>query len=212
MDLYFAPLACSMATRIAFYEAGVAANFIQVDQRAKRAADGMDFYTLNPMGQVPVLRTDDGDLLTENPAILLYVADRHPGSGLAPAAGIERYRLLQWLNFITSELHKVVFVPLLEQASPEGAKTYAKDKAGRRLTVLDEHLVDRDYLLDGFTIGDAYLITVLNWARVTRVVDAGQYPHIAAYIERCLARPAVARAIDEEMALYKEEVARQRAA
>jgi glutathione S-transferase len=212
MDLYFAPLACSMATRIAFYEAGATANFIQVDQKAKRAADGTDFYTVNPMGQVPVLRTDEGDLLTENPAILQYVADRHPAAGLAPEGGIERYRLLQWMNFITSELHKVVFVPLLDPTAPEGAKTYARDKAGHRLTVLDEHLAGRDYLLDRFSIGDAYLITVLNWARVTRVVNAAQYPHIAAYIERCLARPAVARAIDEEMALYKEELARRHAA
>lgn len=211
MDLYFAPLACSMATRISLYEAGGTANFIQVDQKAKRAADGADFYTLNPLGQVPVLRTEEGELLTENPAILQYVADRYPESGLAPV-GLDRYRLQQWLNFTGTELHKVIFTPLLEQVSPDGAKSYARDKSGRRLTMLDEHLVDREFLLDRFTVADAYLITVLNWGRVTGVVQIAQYPHIAAYLERGLARPSVARALDEEMALFLAERTRQRAA
>jgi glutathione S-transferase len=211
MDLYFAPLACSMATRITLYEAGGTANFIQVDQKAKRAADGADFYTINPLGQVPVLRTEEGELLTENPAILQYVADQYPEANLAPA-GLDRYRLQQWLNFTTAELHKVIFTPLLESASPDGAKLYARDKSGGRLTMLDEHLVDREFLLDRFTVADAYLITVLNWGRVTHVVAIEQYPHIAAYLERGLARPSVVRALDEETALYLEERARQRAA
>jgi glutathione S-transferase len=212
MDLYFSPLACSMATRIALYEAGGTANFIEVDGKAKRAADGADFYTINPLGQVPVLRTDEGEFLTENPAILLYVADRYPQSGLAPADGTARYRLLQWLCFVTSELHKLVFSPLLSPTSPEGAKAYAQEKAGQRLTVVDEHLVDHAYVLDDFTIADAYLFTVLNWARLTRVVDTTRYPRIAAYIERCLERPAIARALAEEAALYQAELARRRAA
>ena len=96
------------------YEAGAPAEFIQVDTRTKRLADGSDFRAINAMGQVPVLRTDDGELLTENPAVLQYVADQYPESGLAPASGMARYRLQQWLNFITSELHKVVFIPLLD--------------------------------------------------------------------------------------------------
>ena len=96
----------------------------------QRVADGSDFRDVNAMGQVPVLRTDDGALLTENPAVLQYVADRYPQSGLAPQGGFERYGLQQWLNFITSELHKVVFIPLLDPKAPEGAKSFAREKAG----------------------------------------------------------------------------------
>src|SRR5204863_8349442 len=121
--------ACSMATRIAIYEAGGKAKFNFVDLRAKRVADGSDFLAVNAMGQVPVLRDDSGALLTENPVVLQYVADRFPESGLAPKAGPDRYRLQQWLSFITSELHKVVFIPLLDARSNEGAKAYAREKA-----------------------------------------------------------------------------------
>ena len=118
MELYFAPLACSMATRIALYEARIPATFTLVDLKNKRvAADGSDFLTINAMGQVPVLRTDDGALLTENPAVLQYVADRGSKTGLASESGVDRYRLQQWLCFITSELHKVIFIPLLDKAS-----------------------------------------------------------------------------------------------
>src|SRR5579863_254967 len=114
MDLYFSPLACSMATRMALYEAGADARFVYVYTKAKRLADGSDFLAVNAMGQVPVLRTDDGEMLTENPVVLQYVADQFPQSGLAPPAGrIERYKLQRWLSFITSELHKLVFTPLL---------------------------------------------------------------------------------------------------
>ena len=128
MELYFAPLACSLATRIALYEADAEAEFTRVDTKTKRVADGSDFFAVNPMGQVPVLRTDDGALLTENPAVLQYVADRYPRSRLAPQGGFERYGLQQWLNFITSELHKVVFIPLLDPKAPEGAKSFAGQK------------------------------------------------------------------------------------
>jgi len=133
MDLYFSPLACSMATRIALYEAGGKAGFIQVDLKSKRLGDGSDFLAVNDMGQVPVLRTDAGELLTENPVVLQYVADRFPGSGLAPREGIERYRLQQWLNFTTSELHKVLFGPLLDNKSSEDAKSYARQKTAKCL-------------------------------------------------------------------------------
>src|SRR5215470_7644719 len=139
MDLYFSPLACSMATRIAFYEAGVEGRFIGVDTKSKRLADGSDFFAVNEMGQVPVLRTDTGELLTENPAVLQYVADQYPQSGLAPQSGMARYRLQQWLNFITSELHKVVFIPLLDPNCSQDAKTYAREKVERRFAYLNEH-------------------------------------------------------------------------
>lgn len=211
MDLYFAPLACSMATRIALYEAGAEARFDLVDLKTKRAADGSDFLAVNAMGQVPVLRTDAGELLTENPVVLQYVADQYPKSGLAPQGGLERYRLQQWLNFITSELHKLVFTLLLDRKSPEGAKAFAREKAGPRFAHLNNHLDGRDYLLDNFTVADAYLVTVLNWARPTGI-DLAKWPAVEAYYRRTIKRPSVARAIAEEFALYKEEQARQSAA
>src|SRR6266496_3128128 len=117
MDLYFSPLACSMATRIVFYEAGVAARFIHVNTKAGRVEDGSDFAAINPLGQVPVLRTDDGELLTENGAILQYVANQLPAAALAPTGGMARARLQEWLSFIGTELHKATFVVLLDPKS-----------------------------------------------------------------------------------------------
>jgi glutathione S-transferase len=211
MELFFSPLACSMATRIALYEAGAEATFHNVDTKARRLADGADFLAVNAMGQVPVLRTETGELLTENPVVLQYVADRHPKSGLAPQEGLARYRLQQWLNFITSELHKVVFIPLLDPTAPEGAKAYARDKAVPRLAYLDGHLDGRDYLLERFTVADAYLVTVLNWTRATPI-DLAIFPAVQAYFSRMLKRPSVAKALAEELALYNEEQARRKAA
>jgi glutathione S-transferase len=212
MELYFAPLACSMSSRIALYEAGAAARFVQVDTRAHRVADGADFFAITTQGQVPVLRTDAGEQLTENPAVLQFIADRYPDSGLAPEAGsIARYRLQQWLNFITSELHKVVFIPLLDSKAPEGAKAYAREKTARRLETLNAHLEGREFLLDRFTVADAYLVTVLNWAPYAGI-DLAQWPAVAAYNERLRQRPSVARALADEFALYKEELARRNAA
>jgi glutathione S-transferase len=200
MDLYFAPLACSMATRIALYEAGAEATFIGVDTRSKRVSDGADFYAINPMGQVPVLRTDASELLMENPVVLQYVADRHPESGLAPQGGIERYRLQQWLNFITSELHRVVFIPMLDPQSNDGAKEYARSKLSARLRYVNDHLVGRDWLLDRFTVADAYLVTVLNWAGFTGT-DLAAWPALQAYFRRACERRSVARAMADELAL-----------
>ena len=209
MDLYFSPLACSMATRIALYEAGAEATYRQVDLKAKRVVDGSDFLAVNAMGQVPVLRTDTGELLTENPVVLQYVADRHVESGLAPPAGLERYRLQQWLNFVTSELHKLVFIPLLVGQSPEGAKAFARDRAGPRFAYLDKHLAGREHLLDRFTVADAYLVTVLNWAAPAGI-DLTQWPNVQSYFARLQKRPSVARALAEESALFMQEQAKAR--
>lgn len=212
MDLYFSPLSCSMATRIALYEAGATARYIQVDLKSKRVlADGSDFLAINDMGQVPVLRTDDGTLLTENPAVLLYVADQFPAAGLAPRDGFDRYRLQQWLGFSNSELHKATFVPLLDRKCPDGGKAYAHEKAPLRLGHLASHLDGREFLLDHFTVADAYLTTVLNWARYSNV-DLAQWPAVAAYYDRMITRPSIARALDEEMSLYKADQARRSAA
>jgi glutathione S-transferase len=211
MELYFAPLACSMATRIALYEAGAPATFHQVDTRTKRVADGSDFLAVNAMGQVPVLRTDQGELLTENPVVLQYVADLYPETGLAPQSGMPRYRLQQWLNFVTSELHKLVFNPLLDRGSPDGAKAFARDKAAQRFDYLNDRLSGRDFLLDRFTVADAYLVVVLNWAAFSGV-DLAQWPAVQAYFKRMRERPSVGRALAEEFALYQEEQTRRAAA
>ncbi|MBV8138535.1 MAG: glutathione transferase GstA [Deltaproteobacteria bacterium] len=208
MELYFSPLACSMGTRIAFYEAGIEARFIAVDTRAKRLADGSDFLAVNPMGQVPVLRMDNGELLTENPAVLQYVADARPQAGLAPRDGIARYRLQQWLNFISTELHKVVFVPLLDPTMPDAGKAYARQKAEPRLAYLNARLKGKEYLLDRFTVADAYLVTVLNWARFT-AVDFAKWPAVKSYMDRMYQRPSVAKALVEETRAYQDQEARR---
>jgi glutathione S-transferase len=210
MQLYFAPLACSMATRIALYEAGADAQYIQRD-RNKRLPDGSDFTAINPLGMVPTLRTDDGEVLTENAAILQYIAERFPKAELAPAGGMERARLHQWLCFIGTELHKAVFLPLLQPQQPAEAKTYAAGLAGARLDILDKHLTGREFLLDRFTVADAYLFTVLNWSMATPVTF-DRYPAIQAYVTRLQKRASIARALGEELALYKTEQARSKAA
>src|SRR5580693_1761203 len=186
MDLYFSPLACSLATRISLYEAGATANFIEVDPKTKAVQkDGSDFRQVNPLGLVPTLRTDDGTVLTENAAILQYVADRFPSAGLASDPGIERSRLHQWLCFIGTELHKGLFVPLLDY--------------------LENYLRGREFLLDHFSVADAYLVTVINWTMATPPVELAKWPAVKAYYERLRARPSIARAVAEEFKLYQAE-------
>ena len=174
MDLYLAPLACSMASRIALYAAGGRARFVQVDTRAKRVLeDGSDFLALNPLGQVPVLRTDEGLLLTENSAILQHIAGRHPAAALMPPEGFARDEMRQWLSFVGTELHKAVFTPLLDPAAPEAARAYAREKAGPRLDLLEAHLEGRDWLLQGFGIADAFSVdTPDGYREVARRVNA----------------------------------------
>lgn len=209
MDLYFAPLACSLATRIAIYEAGAQAGFIEVDTHRKQLRDGSDFHPVNALGQVPVLRTDEGWLLTENTAILPYVADRFASARLAPPAGsAERAKMQQWLGFVGTELHKAVFIPLLDPNAPADVKAYARDKTALRLGVLQAHLAQREFLLDGFSVADAYLFTVLNWAPYAGI-NLAEWPQVGSYYRRIAQRPHVARALAEEAALYGEEVARR---
>lgn len=206
MDLYFAPLACSMATRIALYEAGGNANYIARD-RNKRLPDGADFLAINPLGMVPTLRTDDGVVLTENAAILQHVAERFPAAELAPTGGVERARLHQWLSFIGTELHKAVFLPLLDKKAPPDAKAYAQSLADARLAIVEKHLTGREFLLDRFSIVDAYLFTVFNWSTAT-AVKLDRFPAIQAYLARLRQRPSIAKALGEEFALYKAEAAK----
>lgn len=203
MDLFFAPLACSMATRIALYEADGETGFVQVDTREKRLEDGSNFLAVNPLGQVPVLRTDDGRLLTENSAILQFVARRYPAAGLLGREEDLSW-LQQWLSFVSTELHKAVYAALLDPKAPPAAKEAARDRAASRFDVLERHLASREYLLEGFTVADAYLATVLNWSRYAGL-DLGRWPALNAYLERMQARPSVARALREEGALYAAE-------
>jgi Glutathione S-transferase len=211
MELYFAPMACSLATRIALYEAGAEARYTQADTHSKTLADGSDFFTINPMGQVPALRLDDGSILTENTAVLQYVAERFPRARLAPPPGVERSKMQQWLGFIGTELHKAVFVPMLDEKASEEVKRYSREKLQRRMEMLQAHLRGREFLLDEFSIADAYLTTILNWAQATQV-DLKQWPEVHAYHQRMLQRPSIAKAAGEEFALYKEEVARRKRA
>ncbi|WNG41043.1 glutathione S-transferase [Archangium violaceum] len=210
MQLYYSPLACSMAARIAFYESGADATFIEVDPKTKLTRDGKDFREIHPLGLVPTLRTDEGDILTENAAILQYVADFYPKAKLAPTDRMERARLHEWLCFIGTELHKALFTPLLDPKAPEGAKAYALEKGASRLSHLDKHLTGREFLLDRFSVADAYLFTVLNWSVVTPV-DLKKWPAISAYVARLRDRPSVAKAFAEERVLYTEEQARHKA-
>jgi glutathione S-transferase len=213
MQLYFSPMACSLASRIVFYEAGAEdAQFVEVDSKTKRTRDGgADYFDIYPLGLVPLLRLDDGSLLSENAAILQYIAGNYPRSQLAPKNELERARLQQWLCFIGTELHKGFFTSLFDQKAPEGTRQHTLKKYESRLNYLNDHLTGRHYLLDRFTVADAYLYTVLNWT-VPLNVDLAPWPAIESYRNSLRTRPSIAKAFAEEMALYKAELARNKAA
>ena len=204
MELFFSPLACSMASRITLYEAGATATFTEVDAKSKRTSSGLDYYTINPLGLVPALRLPGGELLFENAAILQALADLHPQAALAPRAGIARSVLQQWLSFIGTELHKALFFPLFDKTQSEALREKTLQAGAKRLAVLQAHLERREFLLDAWSVADAYLTTVLNW-HVAADVDLARWPAISAYFERMCARPATARAMAEERALYANE-------
>lgn len=198
MKLYYSPGACSLASHIALLEAGLPFTADKVDMRTRQTSDGRDFTTVNPNGYVPSLELDNGEILNEGQAILQYVADQKPAAQLAPPpATMPRYRLLEWLSFISSELHKG-FGPLLRPGGPEDVKAAARDKLGRRLTYVAGHLASRQYLVgDHFTVADAYLYTILTWTRVAGI-DLSAWPVLAAYRERIQQRPAVQAARQAE--------------
>lgn len=211
LELYFSPLACSLASRIALYEAGADARFVQVDSKTKKTADGADYRALYPLGMVPLLRLEDGALLPEGAAILQYIANRFPEAKLAPGDGLERTRLHQWLCFVGTEIHKALFNPLFDKSLPEETKAQIRKKGESRLAYLNEYLTGREFLLDNFTVADAYLYTVLNWAGSTGV-DLSPYAAISGYQARLQKRPSIAKAFKEELALYQAEQARHKAA
>jgi len=200
MIVYFVPFACSLAARIALDEAGIEAEFIQVVP-GQPAPDG--FSGASPMGYVPAIRTAHGTVLSEGPAVLQYIADLAPGSGLAPAPDSpDRYRLQLWLNFISSEVHKAVFAPLMTNASPNGARIWAQSLADQRFNVLSGRLETHDHLLDAFSVADAYLLAVLNWCEYAGI-DLAAWPVLHAWRTRLRTRPSVARAMATEMPLRK---------
>ncbi|HZS81592.1 MAG TPA: glutathione transferase GstA [Stellaceae bacterium] len=196
--LYFSPGACSLSPHIALREAGLPFSLEQVDLATKKTKAGADFLKINPKGQVPVLRLEDGEALTEGPAIVQYIADQAPASGLAPANGtIARYHLQEWLNFVTSELHKN-FTPLFKPNTPEAYKAIAKETLAARFAHLDKHLAGRQYLLgDKFTVADAYCFTVVGWSKY-HAIDLAQWPNLKAFMDRVAARPKVQEAMKAE--------------
>jgi glutathione S-transferase len=200
MKLYFSPLACSMATRICLYEFGIDAQYVQVDTKTKLTEDGADFRAINPLGLVPVLVTDAAEVLTENAAILQYVAEKHGHA--AWGSVFARAQLRQYLCFIGTELQKGLYVPLLDSKAPDSVKSYAFAKAQSRLSWVADKLAGRNYLLSDFSMADAYLFTVLNWSRATPI-DLTPFAPITAFMARMHERPSVARAFAEEWALYQ---------
>ena len=198
MKLYYSPGACSLSPHIALAEAGLSADFVKVDLRAKKTESGDDYLAVNPRGQVPVLGLDGGGTLTEGPAIVQYIADQAPNAKLVPANGtIERYKLQEWLNLITSELHKS-FSPLFNPTMPDEAKAIYRDRLGKTFAYIDGQLAGKDYLMGSqFTVADGYLFTVMNWAPRVKV-DLSRWQVLSDYVARIAARPAVQAAMRAE--------------
>lgn len=197
MKLYYSPGACSLSPHIVAREAGLPLSLVRVDTKSRKTASGDEYLAINGKGYVPLLELDDGTRLSEGPAIVQYLADRAPGSKLAPPNGtLPRYQLQEWLNFITSELHKQ-FSPLFDPSHGDDVKARFRDKIAGRLDWLVKQLGDRDYLTGEFSVADAYLFTVLNWTKWTGI-DLSRWPVLERYVARVAARPQVQAALKEE--------------
>ena len=198
MKLYYSPGACSLSPHIILNEGGFSFDKEKVDLASRKTETGADYTAINPDGYVPALLLDDGQVLTEGPAIIQYLADRVPEKKLAPPLGtLERYRLMQWLNFISTELHKG-FSPLFNPQAPEEWTAVAAAQLGRRLGTVSRQLEGKDWLLgEGFTVADAYLFTVLGWGRHVGI-ELEQWPVLQAYQGRVSMRPAVQSALKAE--------------
>jgi len=199
MKLFFAPGACSLSPHIVLRESGLPFELEQVNLATKQTKSGADFRSINAKGYVPTLKLDDGQVLTEGPAIVQYIADRKPETKLAPAAGtVERYRLQEWLNFISTELHKG-FSPLFNPKVPDEYKQMVRDNLTNRFEFVAKHLGSGGPYLMGetFTVADAYLFTTLSWTKFVNF-DLAKWPALQAYAARVAARPAVQAALQAE--------------
>ncbi|MBA3060029.1 MAG: glutathione transferase GstA [Gammaproteobacteria bacterium] len=198
MKLYYSPGACSLSPHIVLKESGLAFEAIAAPTKTHKLADGTDYYTINPLGYVPFLVLDDGRTLHEGPAIVQYIADQVPEKELAPANGSwERYKLQEWLNTISTELHKG-FSPLFTPGMPEQAKEMAKTRLISRLNWVDGELAAKTYLLgDTFTVADAYLFVVASWGKHVGIDIAG-LANLSAFVARIGARPGVQAAMRAE--------------
>jgi glutathione S-transferase len=198
MKLYYSPGACSLSPHIVIRELGLPVELEKTDLAAKKTAKGADFLGINPKGQVPTLELDDGQILTEGPAIVQYLADRKPEAGLLPAAGsMDRYHVQEWLNHITSELHKS-YTPLFNRDAPEDYKKIARANLAKRYRRIDEQLKGKAYLMgDRFTVADAYLFTVTSWASHVGV-ELTEFPNLQAFQKRVSERPGVQEALKAE--------------
>lgn len=197
MKLYYAPGTCSLSPHIVAREAGLPLTLVRVDNKNKKTESGADYRAINAKGYVPLLELDNGTRLSEGPAIVQYLADLAPAAKLAPANGsFERYQLQEWLNFITSEIHKQ-FSPLFDATMPEEAKEKFRVKLASRFDWVAEQLRGRDYLMGSFTVADAYLFVVLGWTKFTGP-DLARWPVLQQYIDRIAARPRVQEALKAE--------------
>jgi glutathione S-transferase len=198
MKLYYSPGACSQAPHIVLREANVAFDLVKTDIRAKKLEDGSSYLAINPKGAVPALQLEDGTVLTENAAILQYVGDLAPESGLFPRLGdFARYRVLEWLNYVSTELHKG-FGPLWNPTAPDALKQAARELLAKKFDYVQEQLGDGPYLLgERFTLPDAYLFVILNWTRIHEI-DLARWPGLTAYQQRVGQRPRVAETLGAE--------------
>lgn len=198
MKLYYTPGACSLAPHIVLRETGQPVELEKVNLGKKVTAGGKDYRQINPKGSVPALELDDGQVLTEVAVLVQYIADRKPDAGLAPKSGtLERYRLMEWLNFISSEVHKT-FGPLFNPAAATEWKEAQVKLLAVRFDYLAEKLAGRPYLMgDRFTVADAYLFTVLNWTAFAKI-DLEPWPVLREFMARVAARPAVTEAMKAE--------------
>jgi glutathione S-transferase len=198
MKLYYSPGACSLSPHIVLRESGLAFTPVMASTKTHKLADGTDYYTINPKGYVPLLELDDGQRLAEGPAIVQYIADKVPEKKLvAPWGTMERYRQIEWLTFIGTEIHKS-FSPLFAPGTPEETKTAARARILSRLEYVNQQLEGKQYLMgDTFCVADAYLFTVANWSKFVNL-DISGLMHLGAFMGRVAARPAVQEALKAE--------------
>ena len=203
MKLYYASGACSLAPHIVAREAGLKIDLDKLDFATGKTESGETFAQVNPKGYVPALRLDNGEVLTEVATLVQYLADQKPESGLAPKAGtMERYRLQEWLTFVSTEIHKG-FGPLWKPDTPEAMRDIVKANLAKRFAYLDQRLASRPFLTgERFTAADAYLFTVVNWTNF-HDIDLKPYPNLAGFMQRVAARPAVQQALQAEGLLKK---------